>query len=120
MGVGVGVGDGDLSGFGFGDGEGVVDGSGIVALGFGVAGVGVGEGVIVTVGDGEARRGAVNGVAGRSTRARSMNRRHIWAGKDAPTTAMPRTLFIALNEPAYPFQTTAVSSGVYPANHASR
>ena len=100
---------------GFGDGDGVVDGTtGRDGVGVGFVGVGVGLGDAegLAVGDGDARCGAANGVAGRFASARCMKSLHICAGNDAPTTAIPRTLFMALNEPAYPFQTTAVSSGV--------
>ena len=92
--MGVGVGVGDLSGFGFGEVDGVVEGSGRV--GDGVGPLGEGEGVGEAVGEGEARWGVVKDVAGRLASARSMNSRHILAGNEPPTTAIPRTLFIAL------------------------
>ena len=88
---------------GFGFGVGVVDGTGICVVdgvGTGVDGVDVGEAVTVTVGDGDVRCGAWNEVAGRSASARTMNSRHIFAGNDAPTTAIPRTSFMARNESA--------------------
>jgi hypothetical protein len=107
---GVGVGVGDLSGFGLGEPDGLIEGNGSVGDGEGPLGVGDGDGE--AVGEGEARCGVVNDVAGRFAKAFSMNRRHILAGNDPPTTEIPRTLVIALLLLAYPFQTTAVSSGV--------
>ena len=112
LGVGVGVGVGDLSGFGFGDPEGIVEGSESVGEGDGRLGVGEGVAEADAVGDAEARCGVTNDVAGKLANAFSMNRRHILAGNEPPTTAIPRTLFISLLLLAYPFHTTAVSSGV--------
>jgi hypothetical protein len=96
VGVGVGVGAGDLSGFGFGEIDGVVDGSGSLAVGVGPLGVGEGVGDGVAVGEGAVRCGVTNAVAGKLASARSMKRRHMRAGNEPPTTAIPRTLFIAL------------------------
>lgn len=110
MGVGVDV----FVGFGVGVVVGCVDGTGNVVVEGALDGleVVVGLTVAVIVAEGDARCGAANGVAGRFANARSINSFHISAGKDAPTTAMPRTSVIALKDPAYPFQTTAASSGV--------
>ena len=101
-----------MSGFGFGELDGVSDGSGSVGDGLGPLGDGDGLAEVDAVGEGEARCGVANDVAGRLAKAFCMNRRHILAGNEPPTTAMPRTLFISLLLLAYPFQTTAVSSGV--------
>jgi hypothetical protein len=90
------VGVGDLSGFGFGDPEGIVVGSGSVGDGDGPLGVGDGVAEGEAVGDGEAKCGVTKDVAGKLASARSMKRRHILAGNDPPTTAIPRTLSIAL------------------------
>jgi hypothetical protein len=96
VGVGVGVGVGDLSGFGLGEPDGVIEGRGSVGDGEGPFGEGEGVAKGEAVGDGEARCGVANGVAGRLAKAFCMNRRHILAGNDPPTTAIPRTLVIAL------------------------
>lgn len=88
---------------GFGFGVWLGEGTGTwVEDGVGTGADGLGEGLVVTVivGDGDVRCGAANGVAGRSASARVMNNRHICAGNEAPTTAIPRTLFIARNESA--------------------
>src|SRR5260221_10859406 len=88
VGLGVGVGVGDLSGFGLGEPDGVIEGSGSVGEGEGPLGVGEGVAEADTVGDGEARCGVVNDVAGRLAKAFCLNRRPLLAGKDPPPTSI--------------------------------